>query len=139
MCYGINLFQMIHGLVEFTPGVIQLGEEAFALLREPVILPWGPLRGFYPFILQEVVVLQSGKQRIERPLHDDESRLLQLLDYVRSVGRLFMEQQRNAVLQHSLAHLRLYIIYIHIFYTLFNWLRCDNQFTTLYGTKIGIT
>ena len=77
-----TFFQMIHCLVEFTPGVIQLGEEAFALLREPVILPWGPLRGFYPFILQEVVVLQSGKQRIERPLHDDESRLLQLLDYV---------------------------------------------------------
>ena len=122
-----RIANVIHRLVQLFPGCFQFTEKDFSFFRQPVIFTWRTLRRLNPFITQQVVVLQTGEQRIKCTFHYNQSGFFQLLNDIRSVSRLLVKQQHDAIFKHALAHLRLYIVYIHngIYYlTIYDLLFC---------------
>ena len=118
---------MIDRIAQFAPGHLQLTQKSFSFCGQPIVFARRSLRGLYPFVTQQIIVLQTGEQRIERTFHHNEPRFLQFLYNILSISRLFMEQQHDTIFKHALAHLRLYIINVHNSYMLLNGLTIYNK------------
>ena len=104
---------MIHRVGKSVPGTFQFFQKLLPFRSQSIILAGWSLRGLHPLVRQESVVLQAGQQRVKRAFHHNQPGLFQLLDNIGRLSRLPVQQQQNAILQHPLAHLRFYIVYIH--------------------------
>ena len=105
---------MIHRVGKSVPGTFQFFQNSSPSGVSPVILAGWSLRGLHPLVRTGVRRSSGGSATgIKRAFHHNQPGLFQLLDNIGRISRLPVQQQQNAILQHPLAHLRFYIVYIH--------------------------
>ena len=76
-----------------------------ARLGKAVVFARWSLRGFYPVVRDETVVLHTGEQGVERALDHDQVVLLEICEHVRCVCFSLIDDHEDGILQDAFAHL----------------------------------
>ena len=99
---------------QFLPRFIQRSQVLPPLVRKGIVLAGRSLRGLFPPVSEQARILLPRQDRIQRPFDHDHLRLLEFGDDLRSIRIPLREDRQDAVIQNTLAHLRLYVILNHI-------------------------
>ena len=89
-CLFLVVLNMVDGFGQLLPRLFQFLKELLARVSQRIILAGRSLRRLYPVIAEESAILQAHQQRVQRTFHDYQASLLQFLNNIRRVSRLFL-------------------------------------------------
>ena len=110
--YAISTFGS-EALKEEILSRVAKGEILLALGCERIVFAGRALRRLFPAIGEQSGIFLPGEDRVERTLDDDHLGLFEFGDDLRSIRIPAGEDGEDAVLQDSLAHLRLDVVFSH--------------------------
>ena len=109
---------MFYRIVDFVPSRAHFLEHLAPERGDVVVFArWSFLR-LFPFVGEFVLFAHTVEERVERAFHHYHVCVAERADDVGGICPAFGEEQQDAVFEHSLAHLRLDVVYacfIHVF------------------------